>query len=151
MTNLTFELLYEWDPFIIAEKHLTFLKMGGYYLNGSSHKGPSVYKWDGIVNQGPRAGQRGILIGETGDLHRRIREYRHGTHKSGNKYGNPKCREEFLDRGDIYLYVLRIASGTPVSDVSVRSIRKEIERRLIQDTRRAGGTNLWIVNEQYPV
>jgi hypothetical protein len=49
-----------------------------------------------------RKAQTGVLIGETGDLRQRIKQYVTGTQECGNKY----WREQFLTKGDIHLYVL---------------------------------------------
>jgi hypothetical protein len=61
-----------------------------------------------------------VLIGETSGLRQRINEYGTGTQENGNK----RWREEFLTKGDIYLYILGFAQetlrGTDGTSVTLR-------------------------------
>ena len=150
-----FEFEYEWEPFTCAGTHLTFDAHRTTRLDARtcSHWGPAIYKWEGGIHEGPHAGGTGVLIGETGDLRQRIKQYVHGTQKSGNAY----WRETFLTKGDIHLYVLRL--GDTVCEVAPRvsvtlpsdptasgNLRLIYEQILVleQSTR---GEDVWIVNK----
>jgi len=75
------------------------------------------------------------LIGETGNLRQRIKQYVAGTQERGNKL----WRDTFLTVGDIHLYVLRlksfIVSGREPADASVvvssNNLRLLLEQLLV--------------------
>jgi hypothetical protein len=76
---LDFQLECGWTPFTLRGKHLSFRDHCVSRLTQSdcNHTGPAVYKWEGLVNDGEHAGKTGVLIGETGDLRQRIKQYCH--------------------------------------------------------------------------
>jgi len=96
MDKLDFHLEYEWQPFTMAGRHLTFIEHQETRLlrDKCSHWGAAIYKWEGTLTQGEHAGRFGILIGETDDLRQRIKQYAKGTQPRGNAY----WRKEFLLR-----------------------------------------------------
>jgi len=121
LTNLS----YEWAPFTFDGLHLTFPQHCGTRLDSArcSHWGPAVYKWEGVVSSGPNAGKIGVLIGETEDLRHRIKQYVSGTQERGNRL----WRENFLKRGDIRLWVLRLHSfSLMVGDQSLAVTASEL-------------------------
>ncbi|OIQ10397.1 hypothetical protein MOOTH_26980 [Moorella thermoacetica] len=103
---LILALDYEWVPFNYQGKQLTFIEHMNTRLDRGlcSHWGPAVYKWEGVIEEGSQKGHVGVLIGETGDLRQRIKQYVSGTQPFGNKY----WRDEFLTKGKIFLYILHI-------------------------------------------
>jgi len=96
--TLTAQLRYSWQPFLVAGRHLSFADHVSARLERGlcSWWGPAIYKWEGPVRSGPNAGKIGILIGETGDLRQRIKQYVSGTQERGNKL----WRETFLSVSD---------------------------------------------------
>jgi hypothetical protein len=105
-----------------------------------------------LVNDGEHAGQTGVLIGETGDLRSRIKQYVSGTQESCNKF----WRERFLTKGEIYLYVLEAAIlrskwssfESKLSDLSGANVRLVLEQLLVfREAARGNGTR-WIVNRK---
>jgi len=102
-----------------------------------------------MVTTGAHAGKRGILIGETGDMRSRIKEYISGTQERGNKL----WRDTFLSRGDICLYVLCLdsfmVSGRSVDPVAVLSsgnLRLVIEQLLVMQIVADANDEVWVVN-----
>ena len=77
----------EWESFRSNGVHLTFAQHVGERLERAkcSHRGAAVYKWEGRITDGPHLGETGILIGETNDLRRRIKQYVSGTQKRGQQ------------------------------------------------------------------
>ena len=100
------------------------------------------------------------LIGETGDLRQRIKEYISGTQKHGNKL----WRETFLNLGDIRLDILTVHnysafdtnSAAPASKAEAPTSQQEIlksnslrillEQLLIQREISQQDDRTWIVN-----
>ena len=106
MKNLGFSFDYQWEPFEVEGKHLSFYEHKTTRLNQNkcSHWGAAIYKWEGMLDDGPNSGRKGILIGETDNLRQRIKQYISGTQPNGNAY----WRKNFLERGEIYLYILNM-------------------------------------------
>ena len=106
LNRLGLSISYRWEPFEFEGKHLSFQehKITRLYNDKCTHWGAAIYKWEGQMRAGPYLGHTGILIGETEDLRQRIKQYISGTQKSGNAY----WRDVFLEKGDIYLYILRL-------------------------------------------
>src|SRR5437899_4100598 len=94
--SLDFQLEYGWRPFTMCGKHLSFREhcISRLYQADCNHWGAAVYKWEGLVKEGDHAGQTGVLIGETGDLRSRVKQYVSGTQESGNKF----WRDQFLTK-----------------------------------------------------
>jgi len=157
MPELHLSLEYEWEPFTVAGRHLTFAehRTARLYRNQCGHWGAAVYKWEGVLSEGPLAGKTGILIGETDDLRQRIKQYVSGTQKSGNVY----WRENFLERGEIRLFVLRLkavglrarevaASCLDLRDFSSGNRRVVYEQVLIMQEIERDDPGVWIVNRK---
>ena len=148
-------LEYQWEPFTLRGRHLTFKEHIHNRLERaySSHWGPAVYRWKGELRQGPCLGRIGVLIGETGDLRHRIKQYISGTQKRGNKL----WRETFLNLGDIRLDILTVHnfsssdtnSGAPASQQEIltsNSQRILLEQLLVQREISQQDDRIWIVN-----
>lgn len=97
----------------------------------------------------------GILIGETGDLRQRIKQYISGR----QKHGNLRWRESFLQNGDIRLYILWLqragfqVEGSPplaldTRDFSVTSRRAVYEQLLILQENELSRPDVWLVNRK---
>jgi hypothetical protein len=152
--TVEFQLEYGWKPFTVACRHLDFRQHCSSRLceGDCNHWGPAIYKWEGRVTEGEYAGRTGILIGETGDLRQRIKQYISGTQEHGNKY----WREQFLTKGDVYLYVLespRLRFKGPLfewvnPDLSSNSIRLVLEQSLVFREISKGDGARWIVNRK---
>ncbi len=150
-----FQFEYHWKPFTVSGRHLTFREhvSSRLFAADCNHWGPAVYKWEGAIKEGMYADQIGILIGETGDLRQRIKQYVSGTQKTGNKY----WREQFLTMGDIYLYVLdapilrfkAVPIETPnTATLSSNNLRLVLEQLLVfHEVAKADGGK-WIVNRK---
>ena len=149
------ELQYSWEPFTSQGKHLTFREHCNSQLVPAvcSHWGPAVYKWEGLLTEGEHAGKTGILVGQCGDLRQRIKQYISGTQDRGNKY----WREQFLNKGKIYLYILKLvkaimqdALGEPLpivnESLASQNIRLVLEQLLILREVVHKNGNRWIVN-----
>ena len=149
------DFTYDWVPFTLEGHHLTFAEHRTARLESSrcSHWGPAVYKWDGILTAGSRAGQRGILIGETRDLRQRIKQYVTGTQERGNRL----WRESFLTLGEVRLWVLQLhafrltigdlAVSIPTAEVFESNNRRlVIEQFLVMRTLRDADRGTWVVN-----
>jgi len=152
--SLDFQLESGWRPFTLCGKHLSFREhcISRLCQADCNHWGPAVYKWEGLIKEGEHAGQTGVLIGETGDLRSRIKQYVSGTQESGNKF----WRERFLTKGEIYLYVLESAIlrskwssfESKLSDLSGANVRLVLEQLLVfREAARGDGTR-WIVNRK---
>ena len=153
--HLTAELEYWWSPFTVDRQHLTFLQHVHARLasHRCSHWGPAVYKWEGPLTEGGRAGQVGVLIGETGDLRARIKQYVSGTQARGNKL----WRESFLACSEARLYVLGFHSLS-VSDpngkaalltpdaVASPNARLVLEQLLVMRAVSTATETTWVVN-----
>ena len=148
-------LEYQWEPFTLRGHHLTFTEHVNSRLEEahSSHWGPAVYRWRGLLKQGPYSGRVGVLIGETNNLRQRIKQYIAGTQERGNKL----WRETFLILGDIRLDVLTIRrlsvsnaqSGPPVllgEILKSSNQRNLLEQLLIQRQVLENDGSTWIVN-----
>jgi len=157
MANLRFELEYDWEPFILEGRHLTFKQhqTARLYKSKCSHWGAAIYKWEGILTEGPMAGNTGILIGETDDLRQRIKQYVGGTQKSGNVY----WRDNFLTKGDIRLNIFRLKTtyfwidgsaklDLDLQDLSSGNRRVFYEQLLIMHEVIEDRPNTWIVNRK---
>jgi hypothetical protein len=151
---LDFQLEYCWKPFTLCGKHLSFREHCSSRLSQAdcNHRGPAIYKWEGVLKEGEHAGQTGILIGETSDLRSRVKQYVSGTQESGNKF----WREQFLNKGEIYLYVLDSAIlrskwssfESKLSDLSGANVRLVLEQLLVFREAARGDGNRWIVNRK---
>lgn len=150
--TLTAELKYSWQPFLVAGRHLSFTDHVSARLERGlcSWWGPAIYKWEGPVHSGPNAGKIGILIGETGDLRQRIKQYVSGTQERGNKL----WRDTFLSVSDAKLYTLHLESfavegraplgaGATLESTNVRLI---LEQLLVMQALSSGDGSVWIVN-----
>lgn len=115
--------------------------------------GPAVYKWEGPLAAGPHSGKVGVLIGETGDLRQRIKQYISGTQERGNRL----WRETFLARGDIRLFTLDLQSfrvsgplGSnsiqPAHAMSSNNMRLVLEQLLVMQAVAEAGESVWVVN-----
>lgn len=155
--TLQFEMRYEWQPFTYQGRHLTFADHVKTRLTRteSSHWGAVVYKWEGMLDEGQRAGMRGTLIGETHDLRGRIKQYVSGTQEAGNKY----WRENFLTKGNIRLSILRLhdaglkastgISGKYGPDASRSgNFRVILEQLLVLRELESKDPRQWIVNRK---
>ncbi len=91
-----------------------------------------------------------FLVGETGDLRQRIKEYVSGTQKRGNKL----WRETFLTLGDVRLFTLGLASlsvsGREPLDISrdfrSNNLRLVLEQLLVMRTLAEADDSTWVVN-----
>jgi len=157
MESLSFNLEYEWVPFTLRGVHMAFEEHRTARLSqqDSSDWGPTVYRWEGTLNQGEHSGQVGVLIGETDDLRQRIKQYVSGTQESGNKY----WREQFLTRGDIRLSTIRFnncrlntTSGGVVNcekrDLASGNFRLILEQLLVQVEVGKQDVGRWVVNRK---
>ena len=153
--TLSVELSYSWLPFTVDGDHLTFAQHGGSRLDSArcSHWGPAVYKWEGKLASGPQAGKVGVLIGETGDLRQRIKQYVAGTQERGNRL----WRETFLSRGEARLFVLdlkglSVKSGGNARELAAAELlqsdnrRLVLEQLLVMEAVSRAGDSIWIVN-----
>jgi hypothetical protein len=112
--------------------------------------GPAIYKWEGTVRSGPNAGKTGVLIGETGDLRQRVKQYVSGTQERGNKL----WRETFLSLSDAQLYTLHLESfavggRTPLSSAEAlqsNNMRLILEQLLVMQVISSRNEALWVVN-----
>lgn len=152
--RLVAEASYEWIPFALDGHHLTFNEHRRARLEHGrcSAWGAAVYKWEGPVQSGPQAGKSGVLIGETGDLRQRIKQYVSGTQERGNRL----WRETFLQLGEVRLYTLRLHSfGVEVGPrldvpfellLASANLRLLLEQLLVMaEVARADGGR-WVVN-----
>ncbi len=153
--HLNMELEYSWEPFTFQGKHLTFHEHHHSRLSSTacSHWGPAVYKWEGLLTNGEHMGKTGVLIGQCDDLRQRIKQYVSGTQELGNKY----WREQFLNKGSIYLYTLNIIKGgvhdalgkllsITTESLASENIRLVLEQLLVsREVARKSGKR-WIVN-----
>lgn len=157
MERLCFDFEYEWEPFTVAGRHLTFAghRTARLYEKQCSHWGAAVYKWEGPLTKGPHVGETGILIGETNNIRQRIKQYIKGTQKHGNAY----WRENFLAKGDIWLYILKlehaalwIQESNPIvfdlQDLSSGIRRVVYEQLLIMRESELNRPNVWLVNRK---
>lgn len=106
----------------------------------------------GLLKAGPHAGKVGILIGETGDLRQRVKQYVSGTQESGNKL----WRQHFLSLGDIRLYTLdlqmfKVSDGgttsIPVAEaLASNNMRLVLEQLLVRQAVADSGNSTWVVN-----
>jgi hypothetical protein len=155
MATLITKLDYSWAPFTVDGKHLSFLDQMRARLQKArcSHWGPVVYKWEGLVTSGPNAGKPGVLVGETGDLRQRVKQYVSGQQESGNKL----WRESFLSRGEIMLFVLKLRQLSMHEAGQVfeydsadafqsDNLRLVAEQLLVWDEVRKSDETRWIVN-----
>ncbi len=149
------KLEYEWEPFAFRGRHLTFHKHTSTRLEQPhcSHWGPAIYRWKGKLQVGCHSGEVGVLIGETGDLRQRIKQYVSGTQKNGNK----RWRETFLNCGEVRLYVLKVHSfliahkqhglaNSPDEALNSSNQRVLIEQLLIRQAVSCKDDRTWIVN-----
>lgn len=151
----TMETEFSWRPFTLDGRHLSFAEHVTARLEEKrcSCLGPAVYKWQGRLKAGPRGGKVGLLIGETGDLRQRIKQYISGTQDRGNKL----WRETFLSLGDIFLYTLDLhefkASGSrgtisipPADALASNNLRLVLEQILVMQALADAGDSIWVVN-----
>lgn len=131
---------YSWEPFLVRGQHQTFTDIHRGRLTACSHDGPAVYKWEGKITEGPKTGLLGIYVGETGDMIQRIRQYRRGTQERGNR----RWREEFLERGEVRLYVAHL----PGVDLSSVEVRRGLEQQILGH--QPDGAGVWVVNRRRP-
>ncbi len=155
--TVAFNFSYKWEPFTSNGHHLTFNQHCEERLERAncSHWGSAIYKWEGPMTKGPHAGKPGILIGETGDLRQRIKQYISGTQESGNKY----WREAFLSQGNIRLFILIISEAklrTPegessslvMRDLESNNARLVFEQLLVMREIARADENRWLVNRK---
>ncbi len=151
MGRIEFWFSYSWEAFTYNGEHVTFRAFPNRLEKRlSSYQGPVVYKWEGKMTTGNHKGEDGVYIGQAGDLHGRLRTYRRGTQPSGNKY----WREEFLLKGDIRLYILKLLSASAKfpgrwegHDLKEKGLRLGLEGLLIMQERATRGKTVWIVNK----
>ena len=153
---LDFQLEYCWKPFSVCRKQLTFRQHCSSRLCQAdcNYWGPAVYKWQGVLNEGEHRGQMGVYFGETGDLRARVKQYVSGTQERGNKL----VREEFLTKGEIYLYVLdsfvlrskwsHFTSDFHDLSLCGANVRLVLEQLLVWREVAKGEGNTWIVNRK---
>jgi hypothetical protein len=139
----------------VNDAHLSFAQHCGARLNSTrcSHWGPAVYKWEGRLATGPHSGKIGVLIGETGDLRQRVKQYVGGTQERGNRL----WRDTFLTQSDARLFVLDLkavsmrSTGGP-HDLSITTLLESSNRRLVleqllvMEALVRAGDLVWIVN-----
>jgi hypothetical protein len=150
--TMNVELKYTWQPFAVGGKHLSFSEHITARLERGlcSWWGPAIYKWEGPVHSGPKTGKVGVLIGETGDLRQRIKQYVSGTQERGNKL----WRETFLSLGDIRLYTLNLVSfavdgrtNMAAGEVLARNnLRLILEQLLVMHILSSSNGSVWVVN-----
>lgn len=134
--TLDFSFTYEWIEFPSKEQQLSFTKYSTVGFEGAWPSTPTIYKWEGYL-----ANQKilGCLIGEAANLQSRLRQYKSGTQKHGNK----KWRDDFLSKGDICLYTACISklvvSGEEITDIAEalksKAIRLTIESLLVKEAK----------------
>lgn len=149
---LSARLEYSWTPFEVGGRRLTFLEHVSTRLERAmcNSWGPAIYKWEGEITSGQNIGKRGVLIGETGNLRQRIKQYVSGTQVRGNKL----WREGFLSKGNILLYILDFESfaidGQKVlgraDALSSNNIRLVLEQLLVMEVLAKGDARIWLVN-----
>jgi len=157
MPQLCLDSEYEWEPFTVDGQHLTFAEHRTTRLiqDQCSHLDAAVYKWEGILTEGPYAWKTGILIGETADIRKRINQYLRGTQEGGNVY----WRENFLDLGKVRLYILRlrrvrlwVGTAPPIDlnpeEFSSGNRRVVYEQLLVMQEVERGNPEIWIVNRK---
>lgn len=152
MTSLIAELKYSWQPFVLGDRHLSFADHVSARLERArcSWWGPAIYIWEGSVRAGPNTGKTGLLIGETGDLRQRIKQYVSGTQERGNKL----WRETFLSISEARLYTLNLESFAvgDRSAISTRAalesnnVRLVLEQLLVMEALSSSDDSTWIVN-----
>lgn len=145
------EIEYSWTPFTVCGQHLSFEQHRIARLERSvcSHWGPALYKWEGLLSSGQRAGKTGLLIGETGDLRQRIKQYVSGTQERGNRL----WRQTFLTLGDVRLYTLELRSARvdgikfdPSNLLASANMRLVLEQLLVMRAVAADEASTWVVN-----
>jgi hypothetical protein len=151
-TSLIVELKYCWEPFLVGGRHLSFAEHVSARLNRTrcTWWGPAIYKWEGALKSGPNADKTGVLIGETGNLRQRIKQYVSGTQERGNKL----WRERFLSVSDAKLYTLRLNSlavsgRAPMSieqALNSNNVRLMLEQLLVMQVLSINNGSLWVVN-----
>ncbi len=150
--NMIVNLQYSWEPFMVGGYHLTFSEHVAARLERGqcSCWGPSVYKWEGIVQSGVHAGKRALLVGETGDIRQRIKQYVSGTQERGNKL----WRETFLSVSDTRLFTLNLASFSVSGHESIdpsevfhsNNLRLVLEQLLVMQALVEADNSTWVVN-----
>lgn len=151
-SSLKAELKYSWEPFLVGGRHLSFADHVAARLKRGmcSWWGPAIYKWEGLLASGPHAGKTALLIGETGDLRQRIKQYVSGTQERGNKL----WRDTFLSVSDAKLYTLRLASfavegRAPMSAseaLTSNNVRLILEQLLVMQALSTSNGATWVVN-----
>ena len=157
MESPTVGFEYEWEPFLFEGRHLTFEEHRHARLSRPrcSHWGAAVYKWEGVITEGKHDAQVGVLIGETGDLRQRIKQYISGTQEAGNKY----WRDQFLTRGNLRLFVLRFPQATihtatgesetvGMVDLVSDNLRLVLEQVLVWRGSARRSAKRWIINRR---
>ena len=140
---------------MVSGRHLTFAEHCKSRLSqaGCNHWGPAVYKWEGALKEGIYAGRTGVLIGETSDLRQRIKQYISGTQESGNRY----WREQFLTKGEIYLFILDapklrskalLPGSQSLTTLSSNNVRLVLEQLLVFHEQTKADAGKWIVNRK---
>lgn len=153
--RLITELEFSWRPFTQGGNHLSFDQHVVTRLDRRlcSCWGPAVYKWQGRLKRGPRAGNIGVLVGETGNLRQRIKQYVSGTQERGNKL----WREGFLSLGEIRLYTLDlhlfiVSSGggtvevSPTEALASDNMRLVLEQLMVRQAVAISDASTWVVN-----
>jgi len=152
--HLVAQLRYEWVPFTVDGAHLTFAQHVQTRLERKrcSAWGPAVYKWEGLVDRGPHAKKVGILIGETGDLRQRIKQYVSGTQDRGNKL----WRKTFLELGPITLYTLSLNQFTVAGErielskaLASNNLRLVVEQLLVMRALAQATSSTWFVSREW--
>ncbi len=151
----TTEIEFSWRPSTLDGKHLSFAEHVTARLEERRCNcwGPAVYKWQGLLKSGPHSGKVGLLIGETGDLRQRIKQYVAGTQDRGNKL----WRETFLSIGDARLYTLDLhafrvsgSRGTtsvpPAEALASNNMRLVLEQILVMQAVADANGSIWVVN-----
>lgn len=153
MNALTFHFEYEWVPFKINGRHLTFRD---YETNSvrlvkeeCSHWGAAIYKWEGTITEGEKQGKTGILIGETDDIRARLNQYKSGTQENGNKY----WREHFLRKGSIHYWVMNLKKSflddktIEPRQIESKNFRLVLEQLLVMEfLGKCDPSKTWVVN-----
>lgn len=151
----TIEIEYSWRPFTLDGTHLSFAEHATARLEERrcSCWGPAVYKWEGLLKSGPHSRKVGVLVGETGDLRQRIKQYVAGSQDRGNKL----WRETFLSLGEVRLYTLDLhafkvsgSRGTtslaPADALASSNMRLVLEQILVMQAVADAGNSIWVVN-----
>ncbi len=157
MNRLRYNFEYNWEPFTVGGKHLTFtqFKTTILYRNQCSHWGAVVYKWEGVLDKDSHTGETGILIGETDDIRQRINQYLHGQQTSGNAY----WRSVLLEKGEIRLFILNLQTANfqiddlsscafNTTDFSSNNRRLVYEQALVMREVEQKRPKVWIVNRK---